>query len=131
MKRLRITIGNRSYDVLVEDLTDPQQYPMLASPMPAGPAPAFTTLPPTGGPPSGAPSKAEAGVVTCPLAGVIKEILVKPEERVIQGQRVVVLEAMKMENQITTPLAGTVKRIGVTVGESVREGHVLLVVEGP
>ncbi len=54
-----------------------------------------------------------AGAVTSPMAGAIKSILVKEGDVVKQGQALVILEAMKMENQITAPVAGTVKSINV------------------
>ena len=63
------------------------------------------------------------------MAGVIRAVLVKLTEQVKSGQPLVVLEAMKMENQITAPVAGTVTRIDVKEGESVAEGHVLVVLE--
>ena len=63
------------------------------------------------------------------MAGVIRAVLVKLTEQVKSGQPLVILEAMKMENQITAPVAGTVTRIDVKEGESVAEGHVLVVLE--
>jgi len=71
----------------------------------------------------------DAGAVTSPMAGVIKSILVKAADAVEQRQALVVLEAMKMENQITAPAAGTVKNVDASEGDSVQEGHVLLVLE--
>ena len=66
---------------------------------------------------------------TAGVAGVIKSVLVKTSDQVTQGQPLVVLEAMKMENQITAPMAGSVKSIDVDEGDSVKEGHVLLILE--
>ncbi len=63
------------------------------------------------------------------MAGVIKAVLVKPADEVKQGQALIILEAMKMENQITAPVAGRIKQVDVKEGDSVQEGHVLLVVE--
>lgn len=129
MKKLRITIGNKSYDVTVEDLTEAEPYHAAPAPVrptwaPSAPpqAPQDVAPAPSHGPP-------EAGTVTSPMAGTIKSVLVKPSDQVTQGQPMVVLEAMKMENQITAPVAGTVKRVDVKEGDSVREGHVLLVLE--
>ena len=129
MKKLRITIENKSYDVLVEDLTEADAYP--AAPGAAPPPRAPTAVPSSQ--PAAAPVTPqlpiEQGAVTCPMAGVIKSVLVKPADQVKQGQPLVVLEAMKMENQITAPAAGAVKSVDVKEGDSVREGHVLLVLE--
>ena len=63
------------------------------------------------------------------MAGTIKSVLVKHGDSVKQGQPLVVLEAMKMENQITAPVAGRVKSVDVKEGESVQESHILLVLE--
>jgi glutaconyl-CoA decarboxylase len=63
------------------------------------------------------------------MAGTIKSVLVKPGDTVKQGQPLVVLEAMKMENQITAPVAGCVKSVDVKAGDSVQESHVLVVLE--
>jgi glutaconyl-CoA/methylmalonyl-CoA decarboxylase subunit gamma len=129
MRKLRITIGNKSYDVTVEDLTDVDSYQTSSLPVqPAAPPSAPGGTPPSA--PSAEPHQAVAdGAVTCPMAGVIKSVLVKLSDQVKQGQPLVVLEAMKMENQIAAHVAGIVKSINVQEGDSVREGHVLLVLE--
>ena len=63
------------------------------------------------------------------MAGTVKSILVKQGDEVSIGTQLVILEAMKMENQITAPSAGTVKKVNVQEGASVQEGEVLLVIE--
>ncbi len=131
MKKLRITIGNKSYDVTVEDLTGADAYPPpTAPPPPSAPAASPAASP---APAAAAAAKpqlpVDAGAVTSPMAGAIKSILVKQGDTVKQSQPLVILEAMKMENQITAPVAGTVKSIDVSEGDSVTEGHVLLVLE--
>lgn len=131
MKKLRITIGNKSYDVTVEDLTEPETYgarPAQAQPAPH--APLTNPAPAAAARPSPRPQlPIDAGAVTSPMAGVIKSILVKAADPVKERQPLVVLEAMKMENQITAPAAGTVKSVDVAEGESVQEGQVLVVLE--
>ncbi len=132
MKKLRITIENKSYEVTVEDLTESHPYHAPAAPAaPAQPAagPAPTPAP---GPSKPAPKPqlpVDAGAVTSPMAGSIKSILVQVGDSVKQGQPLVILEAMKMDNQITAPVAGEVKRVEVSVAESVEEGRVLVVLE--
>ena len=128
MKKLRITVGNKSYDVTVEDLTEANTFP--------SPAAHVHTHAPISAPQQAAPRTAarpqlpvDSGAVTSPMAGAIVSVLVKQGDAVTQGQALVVLEAMKMENQITAPAAGTVKSVAVAAGESVAEGHVLLVLE--
>lgn len=125
IKRLRITIGNKSYDVTVEDLTEshPHQIASVHSQTPSQPPPPVASA-------ARRPQlPIDSGSVTCPMAGTIKSVLVKPGDVVKQAQPVVILEAMKMENQITAPVAGTVKSIAVAVGDSVQEGCVLLILE--
>ena len=137
MKLLRITIGNKSYEVTVEDLTGADGFPSgVAQPpssaapgQPSTAAPSVASAPVASAPVAKPQLPAEAGAVASPMAGVIKSVLVKKGESVIAGQSLAVLEAMKMENAITAPAAGTVKSIGVAAGDTVNEGHVLLVLE--
>jgi glutaconyl-CoA decarboxylase len=128
MKKLRITIGNKSYEVTVEDLTEPATQQTPSGP----PQPTATPAAPPA-PSSAAPLKPQlpiaTGAVTCPMAGSVKSILVKQGDTVEAAQPLVVLEAMKMENQITAPVAGTVKSVDVKEEEQVQEGQVLLVLE--
>jgi biotin carboxyl carrier protein len=130
MKKLRITIENKSYEVTVEDLTDSQPYQTPMVPTPAAPNAPTPVQPPRGAAASPKPQlPIDAGAVTSPMAGSIKSVLVKPGDPVKQGQPLVILEAMKMDNQVTAPAVGTVKSVDVAVGESVQEGHVLVVLE--
>jgi biotin carboxyl carrier protein len=63
------------------------------------------------------------------MPGKIIKILVAEGEEVEQGQGLVVVEAMKMENEIKSPKAGVVKKVGVKEGEAVEAGALLVVVE--
>lgn len=69
-------------------------------------------------------------VVVSPMPGNVFKILVKPGDLVVQGQEVVVLESMKMENSITSDYAGVVKRILTKTGANVPAGGRLIEVEG-
>ncbi len=71
---------------------------------------------------------AKTGTIKSPLPGTILEIFVKPGEKVTVGQRVLMLEAMKMENNIESDKAGTVTEGNVSKGSSVMEGDVLIVI---
>ena len=68
--------------------------------------------------------------VPAPLAGNIFEVLVKPGQRVEEGERVLVLEAMKMETDVAAPRAGTVAEVRVKPGDAVAVGDVLLTIGG-
>jgi acetyl/propionyl-CoA carboxylase alpha subunit len=80
----------------------------------------------------GAPEDAgRAGrqMVVAPMPGRVLRVLVSPGEEVAARQGVVVVEAMKMENELRSPKAGTVKEVNVTPGTSVEAGRVLVVIE--
>jgi biotin carboxyl carrier protein len=64
-----------------------------------------------------------------PMPGRIVRVLVKPGDEVVARQGLVVVEAMKMENELTAARAGRVKDIGVTDGQSVQAGQLLVIVE--
>jgi acetyl-CoA/propionyl-CoA carboxylase biotin carboxyl carrier protein len=70
-----------------------------------------------------------SGNVEVPMQGTIVKVLVEVGQAVEAGQAVVVLEAMKMENQITAEKAGTVKEIKVSAGDTVGAGDVVVVIE--
>ena len=67
--------------------------------------------------------------VTAPMPGKVVRVLVAPGEEVAAGQPVVVVEAMKMENEMAASRAGTVKELPVGEGMSVGAGRVLAVIE--
>ena len=68
------------------------------------------------------------GAVAVPMQGTVVKVLVKPGDRVEQGQAIVVLEAMKMENHIASHVAGTVLQVRVEPGASVGAGDIVAVV---
>jgi acetyl-CoA/propionyl-CoA carboxylase biotin carboxyl carrier protein len=70
-----------------------------------------------------------SGEVAAPMQGTIVKVLVEVGATVEAGQAVVVLEAMKMENQIQAEKAGTVKEVKVAAGDTVGGGDVLVVIE--
>jgi len=70
-----------------------------------------------------------SGSVTVPMQGTIVKVLVEAGQSVDAGQTVVVLEAMKMENNIAAEKAGTVKEVKVATGDSVGSGDVVVVIE--
>lgn len=74
------------------------------------------------------PGVAIAGSIKSPLPGVILDIFVKEGDYVKLGQKILVLEAMKMENNIDSDKEGTIKAIKVSKGGSVLEGDVLIII---
>lgn len=91
-----------------------------AAPAPAA-APAAEAAPAAGAPGAGAPVKA-------PLPGVVAKILVSVGQAVKKGETVLVLEAMKMENNITAEADGKITGICVAAGDSVMEGTTLVTI---
>ena len=67
--------------------------------------------------------------VTAPLPGRVISVLVKAGDKVAVGQDVVILEAMKMENNISSDYAGTVQQVLVAEGDTVAADAVLVIVE--
>ncbi len=67
--------------------------------------------------------------VKAPMPGRVVRLLVGVGDEVEEGQGVVVIEAMKMQNELKSPKAGRVVRVGVAVGDTVGSGDVLVVVE--
>lgn len=113
-----VTVNGVSYQVEMEN-SMPAAAPVQAAPQASAPAPqpAAAAAPAPAAKPAG-----EGKVVTSPLPGVIIEVSVKEGDTVAAGQKVAVLEAMKMENEIQAEKAGVVTKIHVSKGDSVLEG---------
>jgi biotin carboxyl carrier protein len=74
------------------------------------------------------PSAAK-GAIVAQLTGRVIRVDVKPGDAVTEGQVLLIVEAMKMENEITAPVAGTVKDVAVAAGARVSEGDLLVQIE--
>jgi biotin carboxyl carrier protein len=70
-----------------------------------------------------------AGAVSSQMTGRVIKVNVKPGDSVSEGDVLLVVEAMKMENEITSPLSGTVKEVSVAAGARVSEGDMLVLLE--
>ena len=124
-KHLRITVNGRQYDVTVEDLSEGagQLYPQPGS-MNIAPPPAPMASPlPVATPVHAA---AGAGDIASTLGGVVESVLVSVGQAVSQGDRVVIIEAMKMKTPMIAHRAGTVAAIAVKAGDAVEAGQVLV-----
>lgn len=129
MKQLRITIEGKTYDVQVEILGEEHHpvQPLVGNPV----RPAAVAAPaamPAPAAPKPAPAAAGAGDVASPLAAVVVSVDVAVGQTVAAGDKVVTLEAMKMNTVVACPHAGTVRSISVKQGDAVEEGQVLVVV---
>ncbi len=116
-----VTVNGVSYQVEMENAM-PAAAPVQAAPV-ATPAAAPVQAAAPGAKPAG-----EGKPVTSPLPGVIIEVSVKEGDTVAAGQKVAVLEAMKMENEIQADRAGVVTKINVSKGDSVLEGATIVTI---
>lgn len=120
MKNYRITVNGTAYDVAVEELGgSAAPAATTAAPAPAAPAPAAAPAAPA--------SSAGAGSisVTAPMPGKILAVKASVGQAVKKGDVVLILEAMKMENEVVAPEDGTVASIDVAVGAAVEAGDTL------
>lgn len=115
-----VTVNGVSYQVEMENA-------MPAAPVQAAPVAAPHAAPVQAAAPAAKPA-GEGKPVTSPLPGVIIEVSVKEGETVAAGQKVAVLEAMKMENEIQADRAGVVTKINVSKGDSVLEGAAIVTI---
>ncbi len=105
--------------------------PAALAPVPAAPAPAAKPVAAPAAKPAPAPKAAEAvdgTPLTAPMPGMIVKYEKKVGDSVSEGETVVVLEAMKMENALPAPVGGTIKSINFGNGDSVAKGDALCVI---
>lgn len=127
MKRLRITIEGKTYEVDVEVVGDENAGGSRAWPAVSVRSAAANTPPPPPPPsPSSPPPAAALGDVVSPLAGTVVSIEVKQGQKVAEGDKLITLEAMKMNTIVSAPAAGTVSAIHIRPGEPVEEGRPLI-----
>lgn len=134
MKHLRITVEGKTYEVEVETIGEadtvaaapvrPQPVrraapAVVAVPAPAAPKPAATAAPATAG----------ANDLASPLSALVVSIDVSLGQVVAAGDRVVTLEAMKMNTIVNAQKAGKVTAVHVANGDAVEEGQPLLTIE--
>ena len=125
MKYYTITVNGVAYSVSVEE-TAAGAAPVAAAP--AAPAPKPAAPAPAAAAPAPAAPKGAAGAVSvkAPMPGNILDVKVKPGDTVKAGDALIVLEAMKMENEIVAPQDGTVATIEVNKGDVVNSGDTLV-----
>ena len=120
-KTADVTVNGVSYQVEMENAPAAPAAPAAAAPVAAAAPAAQAAAPAPAAKPAG-----EGKSVTSPLPGVIIEISVKEGQAVKAGQKVAVLEAMKMENEIAAPADGVVTSIRVAKGDSLQEGDEIM-----
>lgn len=136
MKQFRVTVNGKTYDVVVEEINTAatSKSPATSERQTAGqtsndagqptpkqkyaPAVASEQKVPAGGTP-----------LTAPMPGVVLRVDTSVGQKVKAGETVIILEAMKMENEIGAPVSGTVRDILVSPGTTVNTGDIMLVIE--
>lgn len=129
--KYKVTLNNRVYEVEVEQgeamLVNEYELAAPAVAAPAAPAEApVAAATPAAAPAAGALAAGE--VITSPMPGNILKINVTQGQKVNEGDVLIVLEAMKMENEISATKSGTVAQINVTKGAVVETGTPLVVI---
>ena len=119
MRKFHVNVNGTSYEVEVEEIA--------AGAAPAA-APVQAAAPAAAAPAAAATVAAGATSVTAPMPGNILDIKVKVGDTVDANTVVIMLEAMKMENEIFAGVAGKVTAINVTKGSTVNSGDVLVVI---
>ena len=130
MKKFLIKVNGNQYEVEVEEVRDgsvvaePATY---SAPAPkAAPAAAPASAPAAAAPKNDTAVPAGAAKITAPMPGTVLGVKVNSGDAVKKGQVLLILEAMKMENEIVATQDGTVASINVAKGSSVNAGDVLL-----
>ena len=116
MKKYRVNVNGTVYEVELEEMTGAPSAPAAPATAPAAPAaaPAAPAAPAAGG-----------EKVTSPMPGTILSVNVAAGDAVKRGPVLMILEAMKMENEIMCPCDGTVTSVSVTKGTAVESGTLL------
>ena len=125
MKKFNITVNGNAYEVEIEEVKAAG-----AAPAPkAAPAPAAAPAPKAAAAPAASAAAPAAGdtTVTAPMPGKIVKLVASAGQAVQAGDVLLILEAMKTQNEITAPAAGTVKSFSVNVGDSVKPGQTMVV----
>lgn len=119
MKKYRVNVNGTDYEVMIEALGEAGEPVAAAAPVAAAPAAPAA--------PAAAPVAAPAGgeAINAPMPGTILAVNFNNGDAVKKGDVLMVLEAMKMENEIMCPCDGTVNGISVAKGQTVDTGAVL------
>lgn len=125
LRKFKITVNGTEYLVEMEEIGAPQ---VASVPQPTAPAPVANPEPVVEPAAPVQTSAATADAMTAPMPGTILKILVNPGESVQENQPLMILEAMKMENEIVAGKSGVVAGIHVSTGDMVNPGDALITI---
>lgn len=126
IKTYKITVNGKSYDVTVEE-TDKKSQPMQENIQAVASVATEQKEEPVAK--SASINDVEAiGAIKAPMPGKVMKFAVSKGDKVQEGQLLLTLEAMKMENEIFSPASGTVSDIIVSCGDNVNTGDTLLII---
>lgn len=123
MKKYRVHVNGKAYEVEIEEMTG-----AVAAAVPAAPAAAAAPAAPAAPKPAAPAAASGDEVITAPMPGKVIAVEVKQGQAVKEGDLILVLEAMKMENEIFCSRAGTVKEVRVSANATVNTEDVLAVI---
>ena len=123
MKRFLIKINGKTYDAEVEVIGASAAAPAVA-PAPAA-APKAAALAPAPAAPAAAPKAGGPANVTSPLPGTVLRLVKNAGDTVAAGEVVMIVESMKMENEVVAPEAGRIASIAVAAGSAINTGDLL------
>ncbi len=123
MKNYKVNVNGTEYKVSIELISETEAAAPVAAPAPVAPAAPAAPAAPVAAAPAGGEK------VNAPMPGTILSVNVNVGDAVKKGQILVILEAMKMENEIVSPVDGTVTFLGVSKGATVESGSPICVIE--
>lgn len=126
MKKYKVNVNGTDYEIVLEVINEseikrPQTPPLANTPSAPSPTPIST--------PSPSVSSSGRHTITSPMPGNILAIHVTAGKSVKKGEVLMILEAMKMENEIMAPCDGKVASVHVTKGATVESGTLLCILE--
>ncbi|HCL90193.1 MAG TPA: acetyl-CoA carboxylase biotin carboxyl carrier protein subunit [Candidatus Atribacteria bacterium] len=125
MKKYKINVNGQSYEVEVEEISG-EITPIVSAPAPKASVPKAPA--PKAAAPK-APVESTGGEeINAPMPGKILQLKVKEGDSVSEGDTLLILEAMKMENEIFANTSGKIKNINVSVNDMVDTGDVLIII---
>lgn len=124
MSKYRITVEGKTYEMDVE-LIGANGAVVAPAPVAKSAAPVVTAPKAAPAPVAAKPAEVGSGSVVAPMPGTILKVLKATGDAVKAGEVVLILEAMKMENEITAPVDGTIASLNLTEGSTVAGGDLL------